>query len=469
MTSSTRKIATTIAAAALSAAILDTQVSAAPYAQFYGFHRYTNQQLRTTFVAGGATLPADAYEGASALTQNPSTPVAGSVFGYFLSVLSTQHDTVQYCQTGSGFGKKVFDGLAGATAGVNGPCAPLGTKPGPTNGFGAPAALGLTDPDVAGSDSPLTQSEYSTFVSNKAGTRGEPVELPEIAGSVSLFYNNVQTGSTQIHLTDAQICGMVKGTITNWSQVGFPAKVVKFVYRSDGSGTTFAFSNHLSAVCGSGVSTSQQFTAGTGTTPPYVVNTPPANSIGASGNPGVVSTITSTDGAIGYAEAANALSARVPSSGINFALVNNFDPIINLPESASKINGLTAVAKDSVVVTAGGPATVAPLSPAPVRAGCVLLVKPSAYANLSGGYPIVAVSYQLYSFTGNGANITDLRLLGQELVKSGIIYNNQIGTKNITTVDAATSTVSTGTTGFSTLSTSFRSGVTSAANSCINA
>jgi ABC-type phosphate transport system substrate-binding protein len=441
---------------------------------YFGFHRFANSTFRTTYVAGGATLPAVGYEGSTATTNNPSTPVAGSVFGYFQSVLSGNNTVIQYCQTGSGFGKKVYDGLAGATAGVNGPCAALGVKPGSTNGFGAPSALALPDPDIVGSDSPLTGNdpvagEYNIFLANKGASRTEPVELPEISGSVSIFYNNVQTGSTQIHLTDAQICGMVLGTITNWSSLGFPSKTLKFVYRSDGSGTTFSFSNHLQAVCGSSsISTAQNFT---GAAPPNVnvVAVAPPSSIGASGNPGVVSTVTSTDGAIGYAEAANALSARVPASGINFALVNGFDPIKNLPEAAAKLNGVTSIVKDSiVVVSTGHGATTAAISPAPTHAGCVLLVKPSAYANLSGGYPIVAVSYQLYGYSGNGTNNTRLRTLAQELTKSGIVYNNQSGTKNITTVDAATSTVGTGTTGFSNLGTSFQTPVKTASNACIN-
>jgi phosphate transport system substrate-binding protein len=443
-----------------------------PYRPYFGMRPFANVTPRKTFVAGGATLPAVAYEGSTATINNPSLPVAGSVFGYFQSVLSTDNTVIQYCQTGSGFGKKVYDGLPGATAGVNGPCAALGVKPGATNGFGAPAALGLTDPDITGSDSPLSQAEYSQFVSAKASTRGEPTELPEIAGAVSLFYNNPDTGTTQIHLTDANICGMVLGTITNWSSLGFPSRPLSFVYRSDGSGTTFSFANHIQAVCHNTlISTNQQFT---GTPGNDVIDTAPTGSVGASGNPGVVSQIVSVAGSIGYAEAANALSSRNASKGINFALVNGFDPIKNLPEAAAKLNGVTSVVKDSIVVTAAGKgATTAAISPAPVHAGCVLLVKPSAYANLSGGYPILGVSYHLYSYSGNGAtgtpsNTTKLRTLAQELTKSGIKYNNQAGTKNITTVDAATSTVGTGTTGFSTLGTSFQTPVKTASNSCIN-
>ena len=494
---STRKTAKVLLLAAVAAAVATAQLSSAgakastrayPTSTYpvhypiyqrnvnarpaFGFRPLVNSTPRTTFVGGGATLPAVAYEGSSATTSNPSTPVAGSVFGYFQSVLSTDNTVIQYCQTGSGFGKKVYDGLSGATGGVNGPCPPLGTKPGSTNGFGAPAALGLTDPDVAGSDSPLSQSEYTTFVTNKASTRGEPTELPEIAGSISIFYNNPDTGSTQIHLTDANICGMVLGTITNWSQLGFPSRALSFVYRSDGSGTTFSFSNHIQAVCGSSlISTNQQFTGAPGND---VVDTPPPGSVGASGNPGVVTQIAGNVGSIGYAEAANALGARNPSLGIDFALVNGFDPIKNLPEAAAKLNGVSSVVKDSVVViSAGHGATTTPISPAPAHAGCVLLVKPSAYANLSGGYPIIAVSYHLYGYSGNGStgkpsNTTQLQTLAQELTKSGIVYNNQSGTKNITTVDASTSTVGTGSTGFSTLGISFQSPIKTASKACIN-
>jgi phosphate transport system substrate-binding protein len=444
------------------------------------FHRYANSTKRTMFVGGGATLPALGYLGSNATLANPSSPTTTSAWGYFTHHLTSPSVSLQYCQTGSGFGKKVYDGLAGATAGVNGPCAALGVKAGSTNGFGAPASLGLTDPDITASDSPLLVSEYSAFAMNKAATRGEPTELPEIVGAVSMFYNNPDTGSTQIKLTDTQICGIVEGTITNWSQLGFKSRPLIFVYRSDGSGTTFSFSNHEVAVCGSssGLNVSQTFYDPTGVAcgpmvsgSPCVVKTAPPGAIGASGNPGVSSTIVATLGAIGYAEAANSLASRNAAAGVNFALVNGKDPIKTLPETAAKISAVTSITKDSVTETNGGAATVVSLASVgltPKHAGCVLLVKPSAYANLTGGYPIVAVSYHLYAYSGNGANDLNLRTLAQELTKSGIVYNNKSGTKNITTVDASTTTTGTGTTGFSTLPSSFQSSILSASNSCIN-
>ncbi|HXW50752.1 MAG TPA: substrate-binding domain-containing protein [Candidatus Acidoferrales bacterium] len=449
------------------------------YSHFNGpsFHRFANSTKRTTFVGGGATLPALGYLGSNASSANPSTPTTTSVWGYYAAHLTSPSVTVQYCQTGSGFGKKVYDGLSGGSAGVNGPCAPLGTKSGSTNGFGAPSALALTDPDLVAADAPLLESEYSTFVTNKAATRGEPTELPEIVGAISMFYNDPDTGTTQINLTDAQICGIVEGTITNWSQLGFKSRTLTFVYRSDGSGTTFSFSNHLVAVCGStsGLNVSQVFFDPTGvscpiTGTPCVVKAAPPGAIGASGNPGVISTIVATTGSIGYAEAANSLASKNTAAGINFATVNSKDPIKNLPETAAKISAATGIAKDSIIETNGGAATVASLASVgltPAHAGCVLLVKPASYANLSGGYPIVAVSYHLYAYSGNGTNDTNLRTLAQELTKSGINYNNNTS-PNITTVDKSTTTVGTGTTGFSTLPSTFQSSILTASNSCIN-
>jgi phosphate transport system substrate-binding protein len=493
---STRKTAQVVALTALAAAVAGAQLSATanstrtyPTMTYpvhsiqmyqrpaYGFHRFTQGTLRKTYVAGGATLPALGYEGLGAKTNNPSTPAAGSVFGYYQSVLSGDNTVIQYCQTGSGTGKKIFNGTI--ANGVNLACAAIGQPP---VGFGAPQSgtgFPISWPDVAGSDSPMSESEYSTFTTNR-GTTGngtEATELPEIAGAIAIFYNNPDTGSTQIHLTDANICGMVLGTITNWSQLGFPSRPLSFTYRSDGSGTTFGFSNHLSAVCGSAsITNTQQFTgtaAVCSVSPFCVVNTAPACSIvggcGASGNQGVANLIAANVGAIGYVEAANAHDSLNTAKGINFALVNGKDPIKNLPESVAKLNGSTSVAKDSVVViTQGKEATTTALSPAAKHAGCVLLVKPSAYAKITTGYSIFAVSYQLYAYDGNGANNAKLRTLAQELTKSGIVYNNQPGTKNITTVDAATSTTGTGTTGFANLGSSFQTPVKTASNACIN-
>ena len=79
---------------------------------FFGpaFNRYANTTKRTTFVGGGATLPALGYLGPNANLSNPSKGTTTSAWGYFTAHLTSPSVAVQYCQTGSGFGKKVYDG-----------------------------------------------------------------------------------------------------------------------------------------------------------------------------------------------------------------------------------------------------------------------------------------------------------------------------------------------------------------------
>ena len=323
----------------------------------------------------------------------------------------------------------------------------------------------MTDPDITGADAPLAQSEYSEFITNKGGTRLEPVELPSIVGSIALLYNDPDIPiQTQVNLTDAQICGIVEGKITNWSQLGRKARALFFVYRSDGSGTTFSFSNHLLAVCtASGLNTSQNFT---GATPPNVdvfPGTLPLNFVGESGNVGVTDEVVATAGAVGYVEAANAKSAV--GGSVQFAKVNERDPIKDLPQSAAVLTyDAKNISVDSAVVTTGGPATVAALTGVP-KAGCVLLTNPSAYANIksSTGYTIVAVTNLLFSASGNGStNAANLQTLITEL-NTPSLFGNQI-----TTVNPASKTTGTGTTGYSALGASFNAKLKSTAKACIH-
>ena len=223
--------------------------------------RFRPAATTTTLFGGGATLPAFAYNGPAALSSNPATaPSSGSAF-YFYSHFVQPSEKTSYCQTGSGFGKKVLDGVAASGANdANLPCPPLGvTAVTGTNGFGA---VGQTVADFAGSDAPFAASEYASFVTDGAANslnpiagRIEPVQFPAIAGSIALFYKNddpAVSNLTHLPLTDAQICGIATGTITNWKQLNpsFASKPLYFVSRYDGSGTSFNFTNHHASACG---------------------------------------------------------------------------------------------------------------------------------------------------------------------------------------------------------------------------
>jgi ABC-type phosphate transport system substrate-binding protein len=341
------------------------------------------QAATVTLYGGGATLPAIAYVGPSFFSTNQrltSPADAGSLFGAYTSK-TFGHPLVSYCQTGSGTGRKVEDGDASA----NGTCPDFTQTP---TGFAVPSGK---DMDFAASDAPLNSSEYTKFINNKSATHVEPWQFPVISGSIAMVYNNGNVTS-QLNLTDAQVCQIANGTITNWSQLGFPSKALTFVYRSDGSGTTFSMTNHLSAVC-SGFKTTGTWAGVAGD----ALNPPAVNSgvvgVSASGNPGVVTKIAATDGAIGYGEVADAL---LHNPALTYAKVDGKDPVADFT-AAPAFTKLTDVTLGAVDAN-GRPTTVAV---SPSKAGCLVVANPADYANPSSGYPIVAVSYLMGYQKGN--------------------------------------------------------------------
>ena len=130
------------------------------------------------------------------------------------------------------------------------------------------------------------------------------VQFPMIIGGVVPVVNikGVQPG--QLHLDGATVASIYLGDITEWNdpkikslnpKLALPNTAIAPVYRSDGSGTNFLFSDYLSK------------------SSPKFLSTIGANSsvqwpigIGAKGNEGVANMTTQTDGAIGYVEYAYA-------------------------------------------------------------------------------------------------------------------------------------------------------------------
>ncbi|HEV7612706.1 MAG TPA: phosphate ABC transporter substrate-binding protein PstS [Steroidobacteraceae bacterium] len=130
------------------------------------------------------------------------------------------------------------------------------------------------------------------------------LQFPMVIGGVVPVVNvkGIQPG--QLHLDGATVAGIYLGDITQWNdpkikglnpQLALPNTAIAPVYRSDGSGTNFLFSDYLSKASPKflstiGANTSVQWPTG----------------IGAKGNEGVANMTTQTDGAIGYVEYAYA-------------------------------------------------------------------------------------------------------------------------------------------------------------------
>jgi phosphate transport system substrate-binding protein len=379
----------------------------------------------TVLYGGGATLPAIGYAGDSWLSANPDQRLSpagntGSLFGIYTSLVAGR-PTVSYCQTGSGTGRGVITGARNATAA----CPDVVASTNSPVGFQAPTA----DAHFAASDAPISATEFNTGVTNKGATRGQPVQFPATAGSIAIIYNNSSL-TKQLNLTESQICQIWAGQITNWSQLGAAALPIKLVYRADGSGTSFGFSNHLSYVCPSTVYSQPTQVSGFSTQSAFVSafvgGVAPAGSIAATGNGGVTSTVNSTPGAIGYAEVANAISTAKfdPAAAVQYATVSLFTggKKKNPAKNPKAFTIPTGSLKTDMVLGSndgnGRPVLQALTAPTP---GCVFVIDPAAYATstlvLTNGvndykqYPIVAVSYLLGYYKGYGEDTDNVKAL----------------------------------------------------------
>jgi phosphate transport system substrate-binding protein len=143
------------------------------------------------------------------------------------------------------------------------------------------------------------------------------VLLPMTAGSIVLSYN-VPDGPTPLKLSREAYTGIFLGKIKTWDDPAIakanpgakmPSTPITVVTRSDGSGTTFVFTTHLSAV-------SPEWKAGPGAG--KSVNFPVG--VAGKGNPGVTALIKQTPGAIGYVEYGYAWQTKMP-----MAVLENHD------------------------------------------------------------------------------------------------------------------------------------------------
>ena len=182
--------------------------------------------------------------------------------------------------------------------------------------------------DFGASDAPLSETEFQ-----KAGSA---VHIPETLGSVVLAYN-IPEVTTPLKLTGPVIADIFLGKITKWDDpkikelnpgVTLPSENIVTVHRSDGSGTTFVFTDYLSKV-----SPDWNQTIGKGKSVQWPVG------IGAPGNEGVAASIQGTPYTIGYAELAYALTTKM-----NYAAVQNQEGNFILPSVESTAAAVSAEA-----------------------------------------------------------------------------------------------------------------------------
>ena len=246
-----------------------------------------------------------------------------AIYQRWFSMLAKSGIKVNYQAIGSGGGRKAF---------IN-----------ETVAFGA-------------SDDPISEKDI------KSVKRGV-VQIPTVGGTIAVAYN--KPGCT-LKLTQKQVVSIFMGSIKNWKQLGCADGNITVVHRSDGSGTTAAFTDSLKAF-------SKEWTIGSGKSVNWKVG------VGGKGNDGVAGTLTTTQGSIGY------LNQAFVKGVLKSAAIQNKAGQFVLPNATSGAKALAGIKLDKNL--AGGDPN------------------PSA----SGAYPIATLTYILFYANGNGSKAEGIR------------------------------------------------------------
>jgi phosphate transport system substrate-binding protein len=156
--------------------------------------------------------------------------------------------------------------------------------------------------DFGASDGPMTDEQLSQ-------AKSKILHIPTVLGAVVPAYN-IPGVSGEVKFTPQALAGIFLGKITSWNDaaitgpnpgVNLPNQSIIVVHRSDGSGTTYIFTDYLSKVSpdwasGPGKGTSVKWPVG----------------LGGKGNEGVAGMVRQMQGSIGYIELIYAVQNKIP-------------------------------------------------------------------------------------------------------------------------------------------------------------
>lgn len=182
--------------------------------------------------------------------------------------------------------------------------------------------------DFGATDAPLTPEDLAQM----PGT----LSIPTVIGAVVLTYNLPEVTGT-LRLDGPTIAAIFLGEVTSWRDprivalnpgVSLPERAILPIHRSDGSGTTYVFTDYLSAVSPDwttrvGRGNAVQFPSG----------------LGARGNEGVTGQVEQSPGGIGYVEQVYARQNNLPAAAVRNAIGEFVEPTIDAMTRAAE--GLT--------------------------------------------------------------------------------------------------------------------------------
>ena len=203
--------------------------------------------------------------------------------------------------------------------------------------------------DFGASDDPMKQSDIAKA---KRGL----VQIPMTGGTIAFGYN---MPGCDLKLTQEQAVQIAIGEINNWSQVGCDDQKMTWVFRSDGSGTTAAFTNSMQAF-------SKKWKLGVGKSVPWPVG------VGNKGNAGVAGVLRNQVGSIGYVN-----QSYIKGEVVAAALQNKNGEFVkpSVEAGAIALNGITL--DENLAGTDPNP-------------------------EAKGAYPIATLTWVLAYETGNG-------------------------------------------------------------------
>ena len=251
------------------------------------------------------------------------------------------------------------------------------------NYTGGGSGKGVTDftagsTDFAGSDFPLDPASQKPAADQRCGSGNKSIDLPMVPGPIAVGYN--LPGVSALNLSAATLAGIFSGKIVKWDDAAIkadnpgatlPSIGIQTFHRSDGSGTTFNFTNYL------------QNDAGSAWTYGHNKTWPAPGGQGSNGTAGIAQGVKSTAGGIGYMELSYATQ-----SNISYAKVGNAQGKFVELTTANVVNFLS---KATVTGTNGD------------------LALTFDYTNPdTTAYPAVLVTYEIVCASGNKASALPL-------------------------------------------------------------
>ena len=155
--------------------------------------------------------------------------------------------------------------------------------------------------DFGATDGPMSDEQI-------AASKVKVLHVPTVLGAVVPAYN-IPGVSGDVKFTPEVLAGIFLGKISNWSdpaiakanpEIKFPNQAITVVHRSDGSGTTYIFTDYLSKI-----SSDWQSAVGKGTSVKWPVG------VGGKGNEGVAGMVRNLPGSVGYIELIYALQNKI--------------------------------------------------------------------------------------------------------------------------------------------------------------